>query len=103
MHFETRWERKNREIQFKGSCDHVTLRPVIFAAGQIMTPILVLTGLEGRYRKRSNGKYENPSNYLPRPNYLHIEAVAVVNTDIIYSRAKGSVKETQQFRPRNFY
>lgn len=83
-----------KEIQFKGPCDHVTLMPLIFATGQIMTPLVFLTGVEARYRKRSYGKYETPSNYFPRPNYLHLRPVVGVETDILYSWAKVFVKET---------
>lgn len=39
------------EIKFKGTCDHVTLLPVILAIGQILAPIVVLLGSESKYRK----------------------------------------------------
>lgn len=62
-------ERGNtREIQFRGTCDHVKLLQVISAAGQIMTPIVVLPGVEALH-KRSIVKYEKLSDFPPRPNY----------------------------------
>lgn len=42
-----RWEKGDTgEIQFRGSCDHVILMPVVSAAGQIMKPLVVLQGIE---------------------------------------------------------
>lgn len=58
-------ERDNtRVIQFCGSFDHVTLMTVISAVCQVMTPLVVLPGVENKCRKRPSGTYEPPFDFL---------------------------------------
>lgn len=68
---------KTKEPKFRGSWDHVTFMTGFSVAGQIMTLILVLPGIEAMYCKRENGKYETPAEYLPNPNYLHMKKLQV--------------------------
>lgn len=55
---------------------------VVSAAGQIMKPLVVLSGIEERYGKLLNGSYETAYEYLPKPNYLHMRPISGVNTNI---------------------
>lgn len=71
---------------------------VISVAGKILTPLVVLPGLEAKYRKQKNGKYETPADFLPWPNYLFMRPVAGVDTNILLSWAKYFVKETKNLR-----
>lgn len=82
------------EPKFKGTCDHVTLMPVVSASGQAYTPVIVLPGKEARYRKRSSGIFETPADYLPQPNYLFMRQIAGVDSDIFYTWAQNFVDET---------
>lgn len=34
------------KLKFRGTCDHVTLMPTIYAAGQVITALFVLPGNE---------------------------------------------------------
>lgn len=72
--------------------------PVISAAGKIMNPLVVLACVEGRYRKRSNGQYETPADFLLLPNYFFMPSTAGVDTDILFSSAAGCVRQTEQLR-----
>lgn len=87
-----------RELKFRGSCDHVTLMPVVSAAGQVFTPLFVLPGKEARWRKRCNGKYETPSDFLPKPNLLFMRPIAGVDTNIFFEWAQHFIKETATLR-----
>lgn len=45
-----RGQRRNKlQINFKDASDHVTLIPVVLAAGQIMKPLVIFSGAEARY------------------------------------------------------
>lgn len=81
------------ELRWRGTCDHVTVMPIISASGLIFTPLFVLPGSEARRRKRGNGKYETPSDFLPKPDYLFMQTVAVVNTNIFSEWAVHFVQE----------
>ena len=87
-----------REPKFKGTCDHVTLMPVVSAAGQVYTPVVVLPGKEARYRKRPDGSFETPSRYLPTPNYLFMRPIAGVDSTIFHTWAEHFVQETAFLR-----
>lgn len=85
--FILKWDERGntRDVKFRGSCDHVTLMPFVSAPGQIMMPLAVLPVVETKHRKRQNGKYETASDFLPKPNYLHVQSVSGVDTNIFYS------------------
>lgn len=89
------------ESKFRGSCDHVTMMPVISAAGQILTPLFVLPRVEERYRKRSDGKWELPTHFLPQPKLVYMNPVAGVDSNIFFSWAKQFVDETKFLRREN--
>lgn len=61
-----------REQKFRVSCDHVIIMPVMFTVGQVLTPLVVLSGFEARWRKQSDGKLESLADFLLQPNYLNI-------------------------------
>lgn len=71
-----------REVQFRGSCDLVSLMPIVSATGQIMTQLVILPVVEAKYRKRPNDKYDTASDLLPKRNYLHMKEIAGVDTNI---------------------
>lgn len=87
-----------RQLKWRGTCDHVTLMAVVNAAGQSYTPLVVLPGVQARYRRRTDGRYETPADFLPVPNYLFMREVAGVDTDIFYSWALNFVEETAHLR-----
>lgn len=87
-----------RELKWRGTCDHVTVMPVISAAGQVFTPLFVLPGAEARWRKRGNGTYETPSDFLPKPNYVFMRPIAGVDTNIFYNWAVNFVQESSFLR-----
>lgn len=91
---------KTREIQFRGTWDHVTLVQVMWAAGQIMTLLVVMPEVEARYREQPNGKYESASDYLPKSNYLHMRPIFGVNNNMFYALAKGFVEKNGVFACR---
>lgn len=62
----------------------MTLTPVLSTAGQIITPFLVLPRVEAKYRKRSNGKFETPTEFLHKINYMNIRSISSVDTNIFY-------------------
>lgn len=86
------------ELQFRGTCDHVTLMSVVSAACETTKLLVVFPGVEARYGKRPNGKYETTSDYLAKPNYLHMRTVAGVDTNIFYAWAKRFVEQTAVLR-----
>lgn len=55
-------------------------------------------GIEDKYRKRGNGKFETSSYFLPRPNYLHMWSISGVETDIFYCWSSGFIKKTKHHR-----
>lgn len=67
-----------REIQFRGTFDHVTLLLVVSAPGKIMNMFVILSGVEARYRKQLSDKYETAYDYLPKPNNLHMRPISGV-------------------------
>lgn len=87
-----------RELKFRGTCDHVTVMPVISAAGQVMTPLVVFPGREEKWRKRSDGKFETPADFLPQPNNLTMRPIAGVDTEIFLKWAHNFVQETRLLR-----
>lgn len=72
--------------------------PVVSVAGQIITPLVVRPGIEAKYCKRGNGKYDKPADYLPKSNYLHIITVAGVYNDIFFSCATDFVVKPEYLR-----
>lgn len=80
---------KTREIRFRGTCCHVTLMTVVSAIVQLFKTLLVIPGVQTQYRKWSNGKHENPSDYLPITSHLQMRKMSGVDTDIFYSWARG--------------
>lgn len=77
----------------------MTLMSLVTAAGEVLKPLLVHPGVQARYRKRSNGKYETASNNIPKPNFLYMRLVSGVDTKIFYSLAHVFVKETEHLQP----
>lgn len=72
-----------RDPKFRGSCDHITVMPVVSAAGQALTTVIVLPGTEVKYHKRG-GRFETPADFLSQPNYLFMRPIAGVESDILY-------------------
>lgn len=72
------------EIKFRGSVNHVTLMPVLSAAGQVFNPLIVLPGVKANFRQQVNGKFETLNQYLPSPHYLFKRPVAGVDSDIFF-------------------
>lgn len=64
---------------------------VVSVAGQSLTLLVLLPGKEAKYRKRSNGKFEIQSDFLPKPNSFFMHEVTVVDTDLFYNWAKNLV------------
>ena len=56
--------------------------PIISAAEEILTSLVVLAKIEAKYRRRENGKYESPSDFLPQPNNLFMRPVAGFDTNM---------------------
>lgn len=71
---------------------------VVSAFGKDWTPAFVLLGVLARHRRRSNGQWETPADYLPKPNYLFQREVAEMDSDIFFSWANSFVEETAQLR-----
>lgn len=86
--------RNKRKPEFRGSCDHETTVPVISAVSQVLTPIAVLFGVGARWRKRGDGKFEAPVNFLPQPSHLITRAVLSVETNIFLTWVTNFVQET---------
>lgn len=63
---------KIRELKFRPTCDNITIMPVIYAAGKIRTPIMVIPGQRERFSKRGRGKFKYFAEFIPEPNYLFI-------------------------------
>lgn len=72
-----------RENHFRRSCAHVTLVTAVSASGQILTPLVVFLGKEAKYRNRGNGKFETPSDFLLKPEYLYMLPIAGVDASIV--------------------
>lgn len=92
-----------RTLTWTGSVDHVTCMAVVSAAGKAWTPAFVLPGVLARYRRRQDGRWETPSDFLPKPNYLYQREVAGMDSDIFYSWAKAFVEETALLRTDGKY
>lgn len=86
------------EPKLCGKCEHVTFMPVISASSQIYTPIVVLSGMETNYRKRSNSTFETPAEYLPQPKYLFMRTLELVDTEIFFTWAQHFIRETGYLR-----
>lgn len=69
--------------------------PVISAADKIMNPLIVLPGVESKYRRRVSGKYEIPPDFLPKPNYLFMRPIAGVYSNIFIEWTKNFVLDTE--------
>lgn len=67
------------ENRFQGTCDHVILMPVVSASRQFLTPLVVLPRKEAKYRKSTNGTFDKPPDFLPKPNYLYMRPIAVAD------------------------
>ncbi len=65
-----------RYLKFQGSIDHVTVMPVVSASGQVYTPVVILPGKKEKYRKRPDGRYETPQDFLPSPCYMYMREIA---------------------------
>ena len=87
-----------REPKFRGTVDHVTVMPVVSAAGQTYSPVIVLPGARGRWRKTSDGSVQTPYNFLPPGSRVHWRPVAGVDSDIFHSWGQRLVKETEHLR-----
>lgn len=87
-----------RENHFSGSCYHVPLMPVISALGPILTPLVVLHGKKEKYRNRWNSKFEKPSDFLPKPNYLYMRPISGVDKSIFVVWATNFCSETPFLR-----
>lgn len=74
-----------REPRILGICDLVTVILLISESGHVLTPHILLSGKEARYRKRPNGKLETPAEFPPKPSYLFISPVAGVDINIFYT------------------
>lgn len=71
------------------------MMPAISDARKIMKKLVVLPIVDSKYHKRPNDKYGTASNFLPKPNYLHIQSVAGVDTKFFFSWSQEFVKETE--------
>eukprot|EP00171_Calliarthron_tuberculosum_P022252 IDg22252t1 len=71
-------------LKWQGSVEHVTCMCVVNAAGRAFTPVFVLPGVLARFRRRGNGGWETPADFLPKPNHLHIREVAGMYSDLFY-------------------
>ena len=91
----------SREVKWKGKCDHLTMMAVVNAAGQTFTPLFVLPGIKARYRRRTDGRYETPADFLPGPNYVYMRETAGVDSNIFLSWAENFVLETAYMRRNN--
>lgn len=80
------------EANLRGTYDNLTLIPLVSAAGRIMTPTLVLLCKDAKHRKRSTGKFDTPSYFLPSPHFLYMRHIGGVNSNIFYSWAGKFVK-----------
>lgn len=89
------------EPKFRGSCDHVTLMPVVSAAGQALTPVVVLPGKEAKFRRRADRTFETPSDYLPQPNYCFMRPIAGVDGDIFFLGRRISSRRRHIFVSRD--
>lgn len=70
------------EPKFRRSCDHVALMPVMTASGKALMPVVVLPGKKAQFKKRTNGVFETPSDFLPQPHYSFIRLIAGVEGNI---------------------
>lgn len=71
--------------------------PVVSAAGQILTPLVVIPGVEAKHLKQTYDKYETSSDFLTKHNYLHMRPIDGIDTSI-FSWAQGFLKETPHLR-----
>lgn len=71
--------------------------PVVSASGKKMTPLVVLPGVQARWRKRA-GKFANPSDFLPKPCHLFHKNPTGVDTNISETWAAHFIKEREQLR-----
>lgn len=74
-----------RELKSRVSCNRVTNMPVISPAGQVLTPLVVPSGVEAKWRKRSDGKFESPADFLLELNFLNMSAVASVDSNSFFN------------------
>lgn len=89
------WRRANtRKNHFRGYCDDVTLLSVFSASGKILTPLVVLSRNQAKYRKRGNRKFETPLDCILKQNDLYMCPIAGVYTSIFSDWATNLVSET---------
>ncbi len=87
-----------RYLKFQGFIDHVSVMPVVSATVQVYTPVFILPGKKAKYRKRPDGRYETPQDFLPSPCYMYMREIAGMDSDIFYSWAQHFVLETAHLR-----
>lgn len=85
---------KTEEKNFHGSCDHVSIIPVFSGSGQIITPLVVFTRKEAKYRNHGNGTFETPLDFIPEQNYLYMRPITDVDKAIFEDWATNFVDET---------
>lgn len=66
-----------------------------------MTPLIILHGVEARWRRRSDSTLETSANFLPQPSYLLMCSVAGLDTNIFYTWGTNFFAETTLIR-RNY-
>lgn len=86
-----------RELNITGSVDHVIVMSVVSAAGQFLSSLVVWPGVDAQYRKW-NGKFQTPTDLLPKPGYVFMQRPAGVDTWPFERWATNFVKETTLLR-----
>jgi len=81
-----------------GDADHITLAASITADGRPLTPLVVLPGVEAKYRTLVDGETQTPADFLPPGAIVCYKTPAGVNSDIMGVWVDSYLRQTTELR-----
>ena len=87
-----------KEPALRGSIDHVTVMPVVSAAGIAYNPLVILPGVRSRWRRVADRSIQTPSGLLHPGSEVFMRSVAGTDSRIFELWAGYFIEETEHLR-----
>eukprot|EP00170_Pyropia_yezoensis_P008274 contig_34525_g8301 len=85
-------------VDVGGYAEHITLAASITADGRALAPLVVLPGVEAKYRTLVDGVNQTPADFLPQGALVCYRSPAGVNSGIMEVWAKSYLEQTKELR-----
>ncbi len=88
-------------LKLSGSCDHVTVMPVVSADEKLWNPAVIVQGKRHGVRRETDGSRKALHSYFPPGSYTYLrEEIASMDSTIFSLWATKFVSETEDLRRR---